>query len=123
MRIFTWLLLVRLSRGQLWRSSSQVLKEHPEADRNKNGVGLHYAVGFTGIIHAFGQKIIKAVEDAGIETSRIGGELIAEYNRGKLRNGCGIVSKTTAMISCGFACNDDMALRYRSSESRRFLQR
>lgn len=89
-------------------------QEHPEADRNGNGK-LDYVMlyGFTWHYdtQVRAEYSIKAVEDAGIKTNRIGGEVIAEYNRGLAQE------KTAALlanfyedIDVIFACNDDMAL-------------
>lgn len=89
-------------------------KEHPEADRNGNGK-LDYIMllGFTWHYdtRVRAENSIKAVEDAGIETSRIGGELIAEYNRGKAQEMVtALLANYSDDIDAVFACNDDMAL-------------
>ncbi|MBQ4512339.1 MAG: galactose ABC transporter substrate-binding protein [Anaerolineaceae bacterium] len=87
---------------------------HPEADRNGNGK-LDYIMllGFTWHYdtQVRAEYSIAACEEAGIETNRIGGEVIAEYNRGKAQEMvAALLANYGDDIDVVFACNDDMAL-------------
>ena len=89
-------------------------KSHPEADRNGNGK-LDYIMllGFTWHYdtQVRAEYSVGACEAAGIETNRIGGEVIAEYNRGKAQEMvAALLANYSDDIDVVFACNDDMAL-------------
>jgi len=89
-------------------------EEHPEADRNQNGK-LDYIMlyGFTWHYdtQVRAEYSIQALEDAGITTNRIGGEIIAEYNRGKAQEMvAALLANYSDDIDAIFSANDDMAL-------------
>ncbi len=89
-------------------------KEHPEADRNGNGK-MDYIM-LLGLTWHYDTQVraeysIKAVEDAGIATNQIGGEVVAEYNRGQAQEKvAALLANFSDDIDIIFACNDDMAL-------------
>ncbi len=95
-------------------AAAKYWKEHPEADRNHNGkMDYIMLLGFTWHYdtQVRAQYSIQAVEDAGIQTNRIGGEVVAEYNRGKAQEmTAALLANYGDDVDVIFACNDDMAL-------------
>lgn len=95
-------------------AAAKYWKENPDADRNGNGK-MDYLM-LLGLTWHYDTQVraeysIKAVEDAGITTNRIGGEIIAEYNRGLAQEKvAALLANFRDDIDVIFACNDDMAL-------------
>lgn len=87
---------------------------HPEADRNGNGK-LDYVMllGIQGHYDTTvrSQNSVKAITDAGIEVSQIGGELVCEYSRAKAQETvAALLANYSDDIDCIIGCNDDMSL-------------
>ncbi|MGX8708742.1 MAG: galactose ABC transporter substrate-binding protein [bacterium] len=88
-------------------------KEHPEADRNKNGK-LDYIM-LLGLQQHYDTQVrakysVQALQDAGIQTNLIQ-EAICNYQRGEAQNQvASILQARKKDVEAVIACNDDMAL-------------
>lgn len=88
-------------------------KEHPEADRNKNGK-LDYVM-LLGLQQHYDTQVrakfsVQALNDAGIQTNLVQ-EAICNYQRGEAQNQMqSILQARKKDVEAVIACNDDMAL-------------
>lgn len=88
-------------------------QEHPEADRNGNGM-LDYVmlIGFEWHYDSLARRdySIKAIEDAGIKTNKVY-EAVCNYSRADAMNTMqSILTSNADDVEAVFAANDDMAL-------------